>query len=98
MGTLTPKQKQFLKGQGHSLSSVIQVGKVGLTDNVLKSISKTLDDHELIKVTLLETANLDRNEASEKISSELKAEVVQVIGFKILLYRKNPEKPKIVLP
>lgn len=95
---LKPKQRQYLKGLGHSLKSVIQVGKEGLTDKVIASISKALDDHELIKINVLETADLAREEASEKMSTALKAEVVQTLGRKILLYRKNIKEPKIQIP
>jgi len=95
---LTTKQRQYLKGLGHSLKPVIQVGKEGLTDRVIASISKALLDHELIKINILETALLERNEAAEEISTELKAEIVQILGRKVLLYRKNPEKAKIQLP
>lgn len=95
---LKSKQRQYLKGLGHSLKPVIQVGKDGLSAAVLSSISKALDDHELIKVNVLETADLDRKEASQQISSTLNAEVVQTLGRKILLFRRHQEKPKIQLP
>jgi len=95
---LTPKQRQFLKGKGHSLKPVIIIGKDRISKCVIDSIAKALDDHELIKVGLLETAELDRQETAELLSSELKADVVQVIGFKILLYKRRQKDPKIVLP
>jgi RNA-binding protein len=95
---LKSKQRQFLKGLGHSLKPVIQVGKDSLSEPVLSSISKALDDHELIKINILETANLDRKEASGLLSSALDAEVVQILGRKILLFRRNKEKPKIQFP
>ena len=79
---LTTKQRQYLKGLGHPLKPVIQVGKEGLTDRVIASISKALLDHELIKINILETALLERNEAAEEISTELKAEIVQILGRK----------------
>ncbi|HEX3019857.1 MAG TPA: ribosome assembly RNA-binding protein YhbY [Chitinispirillaceae bacterium] len=89
---LNSKQRQYLKGLGHSLKPVIQVGKDGLSEQVLASISKALDDHELIKINILETADLSREEASEQISSALKAAIVQTLGRKILLFRKNEQK------
>jgi RNA-binding protein len=95
---LKPKQRQYLKGLGHSLKSVIQVGKDGLSEAVLSSISKALDDHELIKINILETADLDRKIAPQLIASSINAEVVQILGRKILLFRRNKEKPKIQLP
>lgn len=95
---LKPKQRQYLKGLGHSLKPVIQVGKDGLSEAVLASTSKALDDHELIKINILETSDLDRKEAPQVIASAMNAEVVQTLGRKILLFRRNKEKPKIQLP
>lgn len=95
---LNPKQRQYLKGLGHSLKPVIQVGKDGLSEKVLASISKSLDDHELIKINVLETACLSREDASERIATELNAGVVQTLGRKILLFRKNLKEPKIQIP
>jgi RNA-binding protein len=96
--SLKPKQRQYLRGLGHSLNTLVQVGKEGLTDRAIASISKTLDDHELIKINVLETAELSREEAAEKITAALKAEIVQTLGRKILLYRKNNKEPRIVFP
>ncbi|NLT49883.1 MAG: ribosome assembly RNA-binding protein YhbY [Ignavibacteria bacterium] len=96
--SITSKQKQYLKGLGHGIKPVIQVGKEGISENVLSSISKALDDHELIKVTILENSDLDRKEASQIISENTDSELVQVLGRKFLLYKKNKENPKITLP
>ncbi len=95
---LTTKQRQYLKGLGHSLRPVIVVGKDGLTEQVLSSISKALDDHELIKINVLETALLDRQEASETISTSLNAKIIQTLGRKILIFRRNVKEPKIQIP
>ncbi|HLV30071.1 MAG TPA: ribosome assembly RNA-binding protein YhbY [Chitinispirillaceae bacterium] len=96
--SITSKQKQYLKGLGHGIKPVIQVGKEGISEKVLSSISKALDDHELIKVTILENSDLDRKEASQIISENTNSELVQVLGRKFLLYKKNKENPKITLP
>ena len=96
--SITSKQKQYLKGLGHGIKPVIQVGKEGISEKVLSSISKALDDHELIKVTILENSDLDRKEASQIISENTDSELVQVLGRKFLLYKKNKENPKITLP
>ncbi len=96
--SLTPKQRQYLKGLGHALNPIQQIGKEGLNERQLASISKALEDHELIKVTILENADITKNDVSEIILESLKAETVQTIGRKILLYKKSKDKPKIVLP
>lgn len=96
--SLTAKQRQYLKGLGHALKPVIQIGKEGLNERQLKSISKAFEDHELIKINVLETADLNKNEASEQICTSLQAELVQTLGKKMLLYKPSKDKPKIVLP
>jgi RNA-binding protein len=95
---LSSAQKKYLKGLGHSLTPVIHIGKEGITDRLIASISKALSDHELIKVTLLENADLERDDAAEQVSSSTDSEVVQILGKKILLYKSNPKKKKIILP
>lgn len=96
--SLTPKQRQYLKGLGHALNPILQIGKEGLNERQLASISKALEDHELIKVNILENADLTKNDVSELILESLNAETVQTIGRKMLFYKKSKEKQKIVLP
>jgi len=96
--SLTAKQRQYLKGLGHALRPVLQLGKDGLNERQIESISKALDDHELIKVNVLENSNLTKTDVSAEILEKLKAETVQSIGRKLLLFRKSKDKPKIVLP
>lgn len=93
---LTSQQIRFLKGKGHALKPVLHIGKDGLTEGFIASCSKSLDDHELIKIALLETAELDRKEVARDLAAIVAAEVVQVLGRKILLYRRNSERQKIV--
>jgi RNA-binding protein len=95
---LSSAQKKFLKGLGHSLTPVIHIGKEGITDRLIASISKALSDHELIKVTLLENADLERDDAAEQVSNSTSSELIQILGKKILLYKSNPKKKKIILP
>ena len=95
---LSSAQKKFLKGLGHSLTPVIHIGKEGISEKLIASISKALSDHELIKVSVLENSDLERNEAAEKVASSTGAETVQILGRKILFYKSNPEKKRITLP
>jgi RNA-binding protein len=95
---LSSVQKKFLKGLGHSLNPVIHIGKEGITDRLIASISKALSDHELIKVSVLENSELQRNEAADEVSTGTGAEIVQILGRKILFYKPNPEKKRITLP
>ena len=95
--SLTAKQRQYLKGLGHALKPVLQIGKDGLNERQLASISKALEDHELIKINILENSGLTKTDASEQILASLKAETVQTLGRKLLLFKKSKDKPKISL-
>lgn len=94
---LTGKQKRFLRGLGHSLKPVVNVGKSEVSEALAKEVSVALDTHELIKVKLLESCAMDRNEASGLIAKECGADVAQILGRTFLLYRQAKE-PKLELP
>ncbi|GAB4295302.1 MAG: ribosome assembly RNA-binding protein YhbY [Desulfuromonadia bacterium] len=94
---LTGKQKRYLRGLGHSLSPVVTIGKGELSSSLIAETSSALDDHELIKVKVLESCSIDRHEAAEALAGACGAEVAQVLGRTFLLYRKSDER-KIPLP
>lgn len=99
MTTLTPRQRQYLKGLAHSLKPLLQVGKEGVTDSVLSTIEKSFNSRELMKVKVLDAAPESADESAEAMAGSLAGvEVVQVIGKTIVLYRRHPEKPEIKLP
>lgn len=94
---LTGKQKRYLRGLGHSLSPVVTIGKGELSPSLIAETSSALDDHELIKVKVLESCSIDRHEAAEALAGACGAEVAQVLGRTFLLYRQSDER-KISLP
>ena len=69
-----------------------------MSEDIVKQADEALTARELIKGKVLETAPLSPKEVAEQIAQEVCAEVVQVIGTKFILYRKNQKEPKIVLP
>jgi RNA-binding protein len=94
---LTGKQKRYLRGLGHSLKPTIMVGKGEVTDALLKETDGALAAHELVKVKILESCLLGRNEVAEELAAACSAEVAQILGRTVLLYRRG-EKPEIELP
>lgn len=94
---LTGKQKRFLRGLGHSLKPVVQIGKRELEDSVVAEADAALACHELIKVKLLESCLLGRDEAADHLAASCGAEIAQTLGRTFLLYRPA-EKPVIRLP
>lgn len=95
---LSGKQRRFLRAEAHSLEPVVSVGKEGITHNLVAAVSEALLTHELIKVRVLENAPLERKEVAEALPPEVKAEFVGLIGRILILYKRHPNKPKLVLP
>ncbi len=94
---LTGKQKRFLRALGHPLKPVITVGKGEVNEALVKETIDAVSSHELVKVKILESCVMDRFDVAEKLAAACSAEVVQVLGRTLLLYRKSKE-PKIELP
>ncbi|HEY4743910.1 MAG TPA: ribosome assembly RNA-binding protein YhbY [Desulfuromonadaceae bacterium] len=94
---LTGKQKRHLRALGHSLKPVIQIGKREIEQPLIAEANAALDHHELIKVKLLESCLLDKNEAAVTLAEACCADVAQILGKTFLLYRPAT-KPVIVLP
>ena len=94
---LSQAQKKQLKGLANTLDIKYQIGKCEITDNVLSVLDKGLTAHELIKVDVMKSVVTPIMELALDLSSSLHAEVVQVVGRVIVLYRPNKDKPKIKL-
>ena len=95
---LSGKQRRYLRSLGHSLNPVVQVGRGGLSDELLQAVEVALTDHELIKVRLGQGSDLERHGAAGDLATRTGAEVAQVLGNTVLLYRRHPERPVIQLP
>lgn len=94
----TSKQRAYLRGLANSFDTILIVGKGGLTDTIYKQASDALKARELIKGKVLETCEYTSREAADIIADQVGADVVQVIGYKFVLYKPNPDEPKIKLP
>lgn len=89
---ITTKQRAFLRGLGNALEPVMQIGKEGITDNVLNGVYLLLEARELVKVKVLKNCDMDAKEIANLLAQKLEAEVVQVIGSIIILYKKSTRK------
>ncbi len=89
---------RHLRGLGHALDAVVQIGKEGVTEGVIKATTAALLTHELIKVKVLSEAPIDRKEAATELAEKTDSSLAQVLGRSFLLYKRHPKKPKIVLP
>jgi len=97
---ITTKQRAYLRGLANKENSIIQIGKGGLTDNLVKTISDALEARELVKITVLETASDTPADLMKQLVPALKCEAVQVVGRKVIVYRESTDadKRKISLP
>lgn len=91
---MTSKERASWRAKANSLEAIIQIGKEGITDNLITQIDDTLDVRELIKIRVhLETVPQTPKELAPQLAERLDAEVIQVIGGIIVLYRKaDPDK------
>lgn len=89
---LTSKQRSKLKSLAANITTIGQVGKDGIGENMLKSFSDCLEKRELIKINILENADGDPQELGRELAARLNAECVIVIGRKAVLYRKSDRK------
>ncbi len=95
---LTGKQKRYLRSLAHHVNPIFQVGKGGVNDHLLRHISEALEVRELIKVTVLNNCMEDRGEVAEQLAKGAGAELVQVIGKMVVLYKESREHKTIELP
>lgn len=95
---LTSKQRAYLRGFANSYDTILIVGKGGLTDTIYKQAADALKARELIKGKVLETCEYSSREAADIIAENVGCDVVQVIGYKFVLYKPNPDEPQIKLP
>ena len=94
------KQRSYLKSLAQAIDATVYIGKEDLTDNIISEMDRYLDVHELVKVKIRENCLLDPKETANKCAGILKAEFVQAIGRKFVLYRPAAEaiNRNIVLP
>ena len=95
---LTSKQRAFLRGVAAAEDTIVIIGKGGITENIIIQMNDALKARELVKGRALENSLRTAREAADALSETCRAEVVQVIGSKFVLYKRNEQKPKIELP
>jgi RNA-binding protein len=95
---LTGKQKRFLRSKAHHLNPIFQVGKGGVNENMIKQISDALEARELLKISILQNCDEDKSEVAKVLTNGSDAELVQIIGNTIVLYKESMENKQLVLP
>jgi RNA-binding protein len=95
---LTGKQKRYLRSLAHHLNPIFQVGKGGVNGHLIRHIEEALEARELIKVSILNNCDEDRDTVAEQLAEGAGAELVQTIGKTIVLYKESSEHKQIELP
>lgn len=95
---LTSKQRAYLRGIAAKEDTIFQVGKGGINDNLITQVNDALKAREIVKLKVLETAMLSAAEAAAELAEATRSDVVQTIGNKLVLFKRNPQEPKIELP
>lgn len=95
---LTSKQRAYLRAMSNDMETILIIGKSSITDEIKNQAKLALESRELIKGRVLETAGISARQAADEISQSINCDVVQVIGTKFILFKRNKKNSKIVLP
>ena len=95
---LSGKEKRYLRSLANTIDPVVQVGKASVNESVLFSLNEALEARERVKVKVLKNCLDEVKDVAQELADRSNAELVQVIGRNVVLYRRNPEKPMIELP
>lgn len=95
---LTSKQRAYLRGMANSIDTILIIGKSGVTDTVVTQADTALEARELIKGRVLENADTTPRIVADEIAEKIKADVVQVIGSKFVLFRQKKKESQYKLP
>ena len=95
---LTSKQRAYLRGLGQSCPAIMQIGKGGITENLVKTVSDALEARELVKLSVLDNCGEEPRAILDALCEALDADGVSCVGKKIVLYRESRDKKTIILP
>lgn len=90
---ITSKQRAALRSLSNGMETIFQIGKGGVSDTLVKQVNDALKAREMIKLRVLENAPVFAREAAQQLAQECGAEIVQVIGSRFILFKRNPQKP-----
>lgn len=95
---MTSKQRSYLMGLAMNIDPVFQIGKSGLTPEVTEAVRETFNTRELVKIGVLKNCFEDPRQMAQLLADRTGAQVVQIIGKKIVLYKESKDHKKIEFP
>lgn len=98
MSKLSSKERAYLKSLANKTQASLQIGKSGSSPEVVSSLNEILEKREIVKISQLNNCNEDIKEMSNVLAERTRSEVVQVIGSKIVFYRKSKENDVVKFP
>ena len=94
---ITSKQRAYLRGLANGIPAIMQIGKGGIGENLIQTVSDALEARELIKLTVLENSMESPRDVADALSEATDSDVVGVVGKKIILYRESVNNKRIEL-
>ena len=95
---MNSKQRAYLRSLANNITAIFQVGKSGISDNLIKQVDDALEARELIKINVLETSPEEISDVANTLAENNNSEVVQTLGNKVTLFRAKKKNSKINLP
>ncbi|MEK3788295.1 MULTISPECIES: ribosome assembly RNA-binding protein YhbY [Paenibacillus] len=95
---LTGKQKRYLRSMAHHLDPIFQVGKGGTNEHLFRHINDAIEKRELMKISILNNCLEDKQDIAKELVEGTGAELVQIIGGTIILYKESRDHKEIQLP
>ena len=92
---LNSQQRALLRGIASNYETIFQIGKGGISETMISQVDDALRKRELIKLRVLDNSMYTAREAAEEIASKTGADVVQVIGSRFVIFKRNPKEPVI---
>jgi RNA-binding protein len=96
---MTSKQRSYLRALASKIDTSLIIGKTGISETVVQQAANGLKANELIKGRVLkDSSSLTATEAGNTLAQRTDSELVTTIGSRFVLYKRNEDKPKIILP
>ena len=94
---MNSKQRAYLRSLANNITAIFQVGKSGISDNLIKQVDDALEARELIKINVLETSPEEISDVANTLAENTNSEVVQTLGNKVTLFRAKKKNSKIMI-
>lgn len=90
---ITTKQRAALRKYANGIEVILIIGKNGVTPTVLKQLNDAFPSRELVKGKVLENSLYTAKDAAQELAEAAECDIVQVIGSKFVLYKRNQKEP-----